>query len=239
MRPAPGGRPGMPIRLISHSSVTPHAACTRRRTSSPRPSRSAAVRRPVLSRKLQCFSLTCAPPRTKPRQPAASISSHAFWPGGLRNVLPPVRARTGWVASRLARISAMRAAIAAGSPGRARNRARTTTAPGGRPRGGSRMPARRPAAAPVAGAGDELRPVQAAGDVAAIGAGVHRHRAADRAGDAGQELEPGQPGRRRVLGHRRVQRRGARDHAVRLHRDVAEAARQPHHHARARRRRAR
>ena len=52
-------------------------------------------------------------------------------PGGLRKVLPPVRARTGCVASRLARISAMRAAMAAGSPGRARKRARTTTAPGG------------------------------------------------------------------------------------------------------------
>jgi hypothetical protein len=51
--------------------------------------------------------------------------------GGLRNVEPPVRARIGWVASRLARISAMRAAIAAGRPGEARSRARTTTAPTG------------------------------------------------------------------------------------------------------------
>ena len=92
---------------------------------------SAAVAAPVLMRKLQCFSDTIAPPRTSPRQPAASISSHAFIPGGLAKVEPPVRARTGWVASRLARIAAMRAAMVAASPGRARNRARTTTPPGG------------------------------------------------------------------------------------------------------------
>ena len=52
-------------------------------------------------------------------------------PGGLRKVEPPVRARTGWLASLLARISAMRAAMPAASPGRARSRSRTTTPPGG------------------------------------------------------------------------------------------------------------
>src|SRR5690348_4800001 len=68
-----GLRPGRPIRRISQLRPTPLAAATRRRTSSPRPSRSAAVALPVLMRKLQCFSETCAPPRTRPRQPAASI----------------------------------------------------------------------------------------------------------------------------------------------------------------------
>src|SRR5689334_5347937 len=53
---ASGLRPGRPIRRISQSRVTPLAATTRRRTSSPRPSRSAAVALPVLIRKLQCFS---------------------------------------------------------------------------------------------------------------------------------------------------------------------------------------
>ena len=117
---------------------------------------------PVLSRKLQCFSLTCAPPRTRPRQPAASISSQAFWPGGLRNVLPPVRARTGWVASRLARISAMRAAMrrlvagpgaeaGAHDDGAGRQR-RVAVGEGERRR---RQPHR------LAGAGHDLRPVEA------------------------------------------------------------------------------
>ncbi len=36
----------------------------------PRPSRSAAVALPLLIRKLQCCSETCAPPRVRPRQPA-------------------------------------------------------------------------------------------------------------------------------------------------------------------------
>ena len=44
---------------------------------------------------------------------------------------PPVRDRTGCESARLARISTMRAVMAAGSPGVARKRARTTTPPGG------------------------------------------------------------------------------------------------------------
>src|SRR5690606_5063665 len=70
----------IPRRLISHSSSTPLAARTRRRTSSPRSSSSAAVASPVLIRKLQCLSETCAPPRRRPRQPAASISCQALAP---------------------------------------------------------------------------------------------------------------------------------------------------------------
>ena len=116
---------------------------------------------PVLSRKLQCFSLTCAPPRTRPRQPAASISSHAFMSGGLRKVEPPVRARTGCVASRLVRISAMRAAMLARSPGWARKRARTTTAPGGRLGMAVGEGQSRGLQAGHAGAGDDLDPVEA------------------------------------------------------------------------------
>src|ERR1700733_9813888 len=108
---------GMPMRRISQSRVTPVATSTRRRTSSAKPSMSAAVAFPVLIRKLQCFSETTAPPLVRPRQPAASISSHAFIPSGLRNVDPPVRARTGCDASRAAFISAMRAAISPGAPG--------------------------------------------------------------------------------------------------------------------------
>src|SRR5438067_13895821 len=61
---------GRPIRLISHSSCTLNLARTRARTSSPSASMSPAVASPVLIRKLQCFSETCAAPCIRPRQPA-------------------------------------------------------------------------------------------------------------------------------------------------------------------------
>src|SRR5690242_21504924 len=89
----------MPTRLISHSSVMPDFSFTRLRTSSPKASRSAALASPVLIRKLVCFSLTCAPPIIKPRQPAWSISCQALWPGGFLKVEPPVLARIGWLRS--------------------------------------------------------------------------------------------------------------------------------------------
>ena len=51
----------------------------------------------MVIRKLQCISDTCAPPMRRPRQPARSISSQAFAPGGFLKVEPPVRVLTGWV----------------------------------------------------------------------------------------------------------------------------------------------
>src|SRR5262249_6781487 len=59
-----------PIRLTSHPSWPPVFSSTRRRTSSPSASISAAVASPRLIRKLQCFSDTCALPRRNPRHPA-------------------------------------------------------------------------------------------------------------------------------------------------------------------------
>ena len=53
------------------------------------------------------------------------MSSQALRPGGFLKVLPPVDVRIGWLASRCARISAIRRAIAAGSPGRPLRRAET------------------------------------------------------------------------------------------------------------------
>src|SRR5947209_3825692 len=67
-----------PIRLISHSNSTPLFSRTRRRTSSPKFSISAALALPRLIKKLQCSSDTCASPTTRPRQPAASIRAQAF-----------------------------------------------------------------------------------------------------------------------------------------------------------------
>ena len=101
------------------------ASKTRRRTSSPKPSRSAALAVPVLTRKLQCFSETLAPPRPSPRHPARSISSQALTPGGFLKVLPPVGVRTGWVVRRVPWISAMRPVMASLSPDRPVNRAST------------------------------------------------------------------------------------------------------------------
>src|ERR1700709_771245 len=80
----------IPIRLISQCSSIPEFSFTRARTVSPRLSISWPVAAPVLIRKLQCISDTCAPPTRKPRQPAASINFQAEYSGGFLNVEPPV-----------------------------------------------------------------------------------------------------------------------------------------------------
>src|SRR5882762_10910080 len=80
----------IPIRLISQCSSIPEFSRTRLRTVSPSVSISCPVAAPVLIRKLQCISETCAPPTRRPRQPAASISFQAECPGGFWNVEPPV-----------------------------------------------------------------------------------------------------------------------------------------------------
>src|SRR5271155_5504025 len=105
-----------PIRLISHSRSTPECCLTRCRTVSPSVSMSAAVAVPRLIKKLQCISDTCASPTRKPRQPEASISCQAFWPGGFLKVEPPVRLLIGCVASRDSVILPISAAMAATSP---------------------------------------------------------------------------------------------------------------------------
>src|SRR5215213_320112 len=114
-QPLPPSR--IPTRLISHSSSTPACSRTRRRTSSPSPSISAALARPWLIRKLQCISETCASPRRRPRQPAASISFQAFVPAGFLKVDPPVRVLTGCVDERASVMAFISARISAGSPG--------------------------------------------------------------------------------------------------------------------------
>src|SRR5205807_1223891 len=82
-----------PIRLISQCNSIPEFCLTRSRTVSPSVSMSCPVALPVLMRKLQCISDTCAPPTRKPRQPAASISFQALLPGGFLKVDPPVFSR--------------------------------------------------------------------------------------------------------------------------------------------------
>src|SRR5690606_39715979 len=100
---------GRPMRLISHCSSIPVLALTSARTASPSPSRSAAVASPVLIRKLACSGENIAPPNGLPRQPASSTSFQDEWPGGFLKVEPPVFSRIGWLCSRRAVISSIRA----------------------------------------------------------------------------------------------------------------------------------
>ncbi len=54
----------------------------------------------------------------------------------------------------------------------------------------------------------DLHPVEAGLDVAAIGARVHRDRAADAARNAGEEFETAETGGCRMFGDRRIERGG-------------------------------
>src|SRR6266481_6691216 len=113
----------MPIRLISQCNSTPEFSFTRARTVSPKVSMSWPVALPVLIKKLQCISDTCAPPTRKPLQPAASISFQALFPGGFLKVEPPVFSRIGCAVSRWFCTSFIRALMASGAVFRPRNRA--------------------------------------------------------------------------------------------------------------------
>src|SRR4051812_19887837 len=114
---------GTPTRFISQCSSIPEFSLTRARTVSPRTSISWPVAPPVLIRKLQCISETCAPPTRRPRQPAASISFQALRPGGFLKVEPPVFSRIGCAVSRWICTSVILVRIASGEAMRPRNRA--------------------------------------------------------------------------------------------------------------------
>ncbi len=79
-------------------------------------------------------------------------------------------------------------------------------------------------AANVAGPRDDVGPIEAGGDFAAVGATIHHHRAADRAGDTGQELESAQAGGGGMLRHRYIQRGGSGDDTVGFRGNGVEAA---------------
>ena len=84
---------------------------------------------------------------------------------------------------------------------------------------------------PAAGRIERGDPLDHRGGLAAEGAGVHAHRAAQGAGDADEELEPGQS---RPLGGDRdhaIGRAGADREAVAVDLDVGERPRQPDHDA--------
>ena len=202
---------GTPMRRISHSQRRRRTVSrTRRRTSSPRPSMSAAVALPVLIRKLQCFSETCAPPRRE----AAAAGRVDQLPG----LAPLRRRRSGWrrssrrcgcgsagVASRAAGSRCMRAAIACGASRRARERRDEEDPVLGHARSGGRRSRARRGSSRCTRAARRRAPRRSTSDVrhlAAVGAGIHAQRAADRAGNAGEELEPGDAGVARAAARR-------------------------------------
>ena len=80
-------------------------------------------------------------------------------------------------------------------------------------------------------AAHHLGPIEAGCNVAAIRAGVHHHRTADRPRNARQELKSGQAGGSGVLRHRCVQRPGPRDQSIGFDLHRRKAPREPDDHA--------
>ncbi len=179
--------------------------------------------------KLACTGEKRAPPTASPLQPAASSSRPAESPGGLVKTLPKVRTPWGWVARRWARNSARRAAMASASPGRRWKPAAATTSPGrhGRAAVAERQVVPVHPAAPVGAADD--RPAEHLRQLARVGPGVHRHRAADGARDAGAELEPLEPVRGGALHGARQGGAPAAPEVVAAHRDRRQASHQAQH----------
>src|SRR5580692_10661208 len=123
----------IPIRLISQCNSIPEFSFTRARTVSPSVSISCPVAAPVLIKKLQCISDTCAPPTRRPRQPAASISFQALLPSGFLKADPPVFSRIGCAVSRWVCTSSIRARITSGAAMAPRKRAEVKMTEGSTP----------------------------------------------------------------------------------------------------------
>ena len=188
---------------------TPVASCTRRRTRSISAYTSAACAPGSATKKLACFSETTAPPTRAPLQPAASMSRPAESP-----------ARVGEHRSRVLPAGLMLAPPAHDLVDARRDRGRVVGAPGERRgqhhrrgadsaeravaepelRRRSRSRARAVGEVEHAGAEDHV------GGLRAVAARVHAHRAADRAGDPDEELEPGDARRAGPAGEHRERR---------------------------------
>ena len=214
-RPGTRRRPSI---WTSGSSTTPNRSWTRRRPSAISARTSAVVASPAFSTKLACLAREA---RAADAQPAAARRLEQL-PGGAAlgrgssgflKVEPKVLIPDGCASRRLARISASVALISSGRRGRSANEARATTSPGAQVRAavgeaelvrGAPLGSRRR----VQTSTHSSDPRQ----LAAVGVGVHPHRAADGAGDVDPELEPGQAparglrGRPRAGGRRRRRR---------------------------------
>ena len=152
-----------------------------------------------------CSAGNCSASRSPARRPAAApgtrprrSAAHALPPIGFLNVDPPVRERSGWIASRAAAIRSISALIAAGSPGRPRKTAPITIAPPGSALNDGSCSRIRPHAKPRHRSITQhhRRLDEHVRHLAPIRARVHRHRAAERARDAAQKLQSLQPPRR-------------------------------------------
>ena len=188
-----GGRheSSKPIRRTSGTSATPVAASTRSRTSSINWWTSAAVAPDSAWMKLACFSETTAPPTRVPLQSGGPVDE----PGGRVAWRVPEH-RTGVGARRAGarcasgRSRPARPAASPGRPGRPRKRAASTTSASverrvavAEPELGERTHRGRARCGEI---GDGRVDEHLHG-LAAVPAGVHAHRAADRAGDADVE----------------------------------------------------
>ena len=181
-----------PTSTVSACRSTPLCSCTRRATSAIRASTSSAGPPSSAWMKLACFVDTSAVPSRRPLQPAASIRRPAESPGGLVNTEPALWP-PGWLARRHRTISASCGlAGAASRPGG--GEARPRPRPGTRPidecavaevERGARAPSTILPGREV----DDADPCEHRGHVRAVAAGVHPHRAADRAGHADGPLE--------------------------------------------------
>ena len=198
----------------------------RARAAAPPPSaprRRPRWRSPSFSMKFACTGEMRAPPIAKPFSPQASSS----WPlvrspGGFLNTEPNVRAFRGCAAVRRSCMPRIVARIVRRSAGvrrehgaghdLVRSRCRAAVAQAELLRPAARVPRGR----------DDHRLVAARSRISrAVGAGVHAHRAADRARDRAAELDARQAGVARPPHDRRQRRAAAAAHQRRLDRDLA------------------
>ena len=185
MPAASGSAPaGTPMRLISHSSVTPVGGVARGGAlPRPGPRYRRPWRSPVLIRKLQCFSLTPARRRASGRGsrrrrsvPTPSCPSADCGRSSRRCARGPAASPRGWRGSPpCAPRSRRRRRARARKPRAHHDRARRQVGVAVGERRASR-PSSRTISPERVTISAQSRTVR---DVAAIGAGVHRHRAAD------------------------------------------------------------
>ena len=148
-------------------------------------------------------------------------------PSGFFHTDPNVRTLAGWASRRRRCMSATVARIRSGSSGRSRSTASATTSPVadlGAPVAHPELV--RPAAA-LTGRADHEGLGEHVAHLAAVGAGVHAHRAAGGAGDRAPELDPREPPPGRALDDRRERGAAAADDPIAVALDPGQLARQP------------
>ena len=196
----------------------PSSSRARRMARRMRTSTSAAVAPSAATMKLAWTSLTLAPPWASPFMPSSSTTRPAAISGGLANTLPQLGWFTGWLSRRQRRASSISARTVClggrgeGEAGRGHDRpgreGRAAVPEAQLVRLHPHRPAHRgahldppgPPARRLAGQVEHVRPDQAVGQLAAVGAGVHAHPTADGARDGHRERDPAEGGLGRAGG---------------------------------------